>query len=135
MDPTMEQELFHWCIQEVRRIKKPITRSHIKQKARSLSMNKNNFKASKGWLDKFMKRFNFIEICRKILANEEPLIMNVKMENSDDSSKDKHEFWRDDLLPNISANPSKIKEECNNPLSEEEIFLEYDNQKHEKYFN
>lgn len=67
MDPEMEAMLFEWCLNEINRNKKPISRSSIKQQAKVLSQNKGSFKASKGWLDKFMKRFNYSERMKNIL--------------------------------------------------------------------
>lgn len=69
MDPQMETLLFDWCLDEIRRNKKPVSRSLIKQQAKYLSQNKSSFKASKGWLDKFMKRFNYSEKTKEILSD------------------------------------------------------------------
>ena len=64
----MEALLFEWCLEEIRRNKKGISRSCIKQQAKNLSQNKSHFKASKGWLDKFMKRFNYSDRMKEILS-------------------------------------------------------------------
>ena len=85
MDPEMEALLFEWCVQEVRKQKKSISRSCIKQKAKHLSQNKSNFKASKGWLDKFMKRFSYLERMREIL-NEGKLLKKETSFNSFNSN-------------------------------------------------
>jgi len=63
----MEGLLFEWCIEEIEKLRKPLSRSMIKQQARVLSQKKGTFKASKGWLDKFMKRFNYAEKVKEIL--------------------------------------------------------------------
>lgn len=65
----MENSLFEWCLQEIKFQKKLLTRSSIKQKARSLSQYPGTFKASKGWLDKFMKRYNYAERAKQIFED------------------------------------------------------------------
>lgn len=66
MDPNMENSLFEWCLKEIKDQKRLLTRSSIKQKARNLSQYPGTFKASKGWLDKFMKRYNYAEKAKQI---------------------------------------------------------------------
>jgi hypothetical protein len=58
MDMHLEDELFKWCLDEGRRLCRPVTRSMIKQKALLLSAHPDKFKASKGWTDKFVKKYN-----------------------------------------------------------------------------
>lgn len=67
MDPDMENALFDWCLAEIVTNKKNLTRSLIKQKAKLLSHHPETFKASKGWLDKFMKRFNYLEKSKQMI--------------------------------------------------------------------
>ena len=64
----MESQLFEWCINEISLHQKPLSRNAIKQQAKLLSFNKGIFKASKGWLDKFMKRFDYSERVKQILG-------------------------------------------------------------------
>lgn len=57
MDPEMEEKLYKWILHEEKENKQLLTRCQIKQKAKEISVVKA-FKASKGWLDKFRRRFN-----------------------------------------------------------------------------
>ena len=58
MDEEMELDLYNWCIQEGLNLGRPVTRKMIRQRALELSKFPNKFKASKGWTDKFVKKFN-----------------------------------------------------------------------------
>lgn len=71
MDPEMESQLFEWCINEISLHQKPLSRNAIKQQAKLLSFNKGIFKASKGWLDKFMKRFDYSERVKQLLGEKQ----------------------------------------------------------------
>jgi hypothetical protein len=53
----MEQDLASWWINEIKEKKILLPLSVIKKKARRNSNFKEIFKASKGWLDKFIKRY------------------------------------------------------------------------------
>lgn len=54
----MEDELYDWCLEESKRKEgRPLSRSTLKQAARRFSRYPGSFKASKGWLDKFIKRY------------------------------------------------------------------------------
>lgn len=66
-DPEMENQLFDWCINEIKKKKKNIPRSLIRIKAKFFSNYQKTFKASKGWLEKFLKRKNYHEKVREIL--------------------------------------------------------------------
>lgn len=58
LDPDMEDDLYDWCLAESKRKEgKPLSRSTLKQAARKFSRFPGSFKASKGWLDKFIKRY------------------------------------------------------------------------------
>ena len=56
MDPQMEIDLIHWIKSEKLFMKK-ITGKQIQDKARSLSRSEK-FLASKGWLEKFLKKYD-----------------------------------------------------------------------------
>ena len=60
----MERELYNWCINQIQSKGKPLSRGLIKQRARNLSRFQGSFKASKGWLDKFIKRYELSSILR-----------------------------------------------------------------------
>ena len=53
----MEIELSKWWIEEIRSKGALVPLGIIKKKARENSKEKHRFKASKGWLDKFIKRY------------------------------------------------------------------------------
>ena len=63
LDPDMEYELYQWCLSQL--TDKPLTRGLIKQRARNLSRFQGSFKASKGWLDKFIKRYELGQVLRQ----------------------------------------------------------------------
>ena len=48
----MEQKLLNW----LRQFRKPVSSSKIRQKALEYSSHPEQFRASKGWLEKFKKR-------------------------------------------------------------------------------
>lgn len=56
MDPFMEERLYKWCKTELNQ-KKALTGKEIRKMAKLFSSNQSNFKASKGWLSGFLKRF------------------------------------------------------------------------------
>lgn len=61
-DPEMERKLYAWYVQ-LKKEKKPVTPKMIKQKA--LDTTKfTDFIASKGWLEKFKKKFQ-LELSRE----------------------------------------------------------------------
>lgn len=53
----MELNLSKWWLDQIQKTNGTIALRLIKQRARKLSKN-SMFKASKGWLDKFMKRYD-----------------------------------------------------------------------------
>ena len=57
----MEEELLNWIKEEQRNLRSPQTRTKIREKAKILAANRTNFKASKGWLGKFIKRNNLVK--------------------------------------------------------------------------
>ena len=62
-DPQMEVKLIEWY-HDYHNVKNfPITAKLIKKKALEFSLCQD-FSASKGWLEKFKKKFN-LEICRE----------------------------------------------------------------------
>ena len=65
MDPNMEERLRKWWIEEIQRVKCELPLRMIKRKAREWSQFKN-FKASKGWLDKFIKRYEIDEAIQEL---------------------------------------------------------------------
>ena len=54
----MEDNLVKWWINEIIQTKTEVPLKCIKQLARKTSNFKEKFSASKGWLDKFIKRYN-----------------------------------------------------------------------------
>lgn len=58
MDEEMEQKLHSWCLEECLSQGRPVSRSEIRKKALELSKYPEKFKASKGWTDKFVKKYN-----------------------------------------------------------------------------
>jgi hypothetical protein len=56
-DPDMEKKLYQWILEEEKEKGRRLSRAQIKHKARELT-NVDGFKGSKGWLDKFQKRYN-----------------------------------------------------------------------------
>ena len=56
LDPMMEERLHRWILSQQEESGDLLTRCQIKNKAKEIS-NVKTFKASKGWLDKFKKRF------------------------------------------------------------------------------
>lgn len=65
MDPKMEQGLLNWIAEVYRDNHVFPDFREVKEKAKSFSTN-SNFKASKGWCDKFMKRnFDFFKTLRE----------------------------------------------------------------------
>ena len=100
MDPEMERQLFEWCINEVSLHQKPLSRNEIKQQAKQLSFNKGIFKASKGWLDKFMKRFDYSERVKQILGEKhEGVVMEdeggFQGEQEEKKEEGDYEFFRE----------------------------------------
>lgn len=61
LDPLMEEHLYKWCQSELNK-NNLLTGREIRKMARNLSSNKETFKASKGWLVGFLKRFK-LEQC------------------------------------------------------------------------
>jgi hypothetical protein len=57
MDEPMEIELAKWWIEEIKAKGALVPLSVIKKRAREKSQQRPKFKASKGWLDKFIKRY------------------------------------------------------------------------------
>ena len=57
----MEKELSNWWIAQIEKLKCEVPLSVIKKKARKDSKNTELFRASKGWLDKFVKRYKIEE--------------------------------------------------------------------------
>ena len=57
LDKDMEIELAKWWIDEIREKGTLVPLAIIKKRARENNKEKTNFKASKGWLDKFIKRY------------------------------------------------------------------------------
>ena len=53
----MEIELAKWWINEIKEKGTLVPLGIIKKRARENSKEKERFKASKGWLDKFVKRY------------------------------------------------------------------------------
>ena len=62
MDPEMEEKLYKWCKTEMKQKKGKLLGREIRKMARILSTNKDVFKASKGWLVGFLRRFK-LEDC------------------------------------------------------------------------
>lgn len=58
MDQEMEEKLHRWCIEESLKKGRPVSRLQIRQKALEFSKFPEKFKASKGWTDKFVKKYN-----------------------------------------------------------------------------
>lgn len=116
MDPQMEAILFEWCVDQIIKHKKPVSRSLIKQQAKNFSRNKELFKASKGWLDKFMKRFNYSEKTREILSNFKDQTKYKKPEYNNYSPKfnngNNNNFIK--IEPFFSAENSPMKNEMKN---------------------
>lgn len=116
MDPQMEALLFEWCVDQIIRNKKPVSRSLIKQQAKNFSRNKELFKASKGWLDKFMKRFNYSEKTKEILSNFRDQTKFKKLENNNYSPSipkgNTNNFIK--IEPFFSVENSPIKKEFKN---------------------
>lgn len=54
----MDDKLHEWCLEESLKLGKPVTRIQIRTKALQLTKFPGKFKASKGWTDKFVKKFN-----------------------------------------------------------------------------
>ena len=75
----MEYKLKSWWIEEIKRTKCEIPFGIIKKKARLWSNYPNGFKASKGWLDKFIKRHNIeekIQVLKDEIGLREKLCYN-----------------------------------------------------------
>ena len=68
MDESMERQLAVWWLEQVKQRKAVLPLRVIKQKARQESSYRGTFKASKGWLDKFMKRYDIERQIEEILA-------------------------------------------------------------------
>ena len=65
----MESNLCDWWLNEVKKRKKAIPLAWVKDRARKTSNHRDQFKASKGWLDKFTKRYNMENRIQEILNN------------------------------------------------------------------
>jgi len=86
-DAARDKALFDWCIQYQQTSGKPPTRRETAKKALELT-NDANFKASKGWLDKFSRRY---------AIDFTPLkVFNKKVSNN----------LKEKLSPSISTNDS-----------------------------
>ena len=57
LDQGLESALYDWCLQEGIRIGRPVSRAQIKAKAIEICAHPDKFRASKGWVDKFVKKF------------------------------------------------------------------------------
>lgn len=58
LDAALERNLYEWILQQMRETKDKVSRSQIREKALQLSAFKGRFKASKGWTDKFIRKYN-----------------------------------------------------------------------------
>ena len=52
----MEKQLNEWCVDQIQNFGK-ISRKSISDKALSLTSKNDSFKASRGWLKNFLKRY------------------------------------------------------------------------------
>lgn len=90
----MESDLSIWWISEIEKKKILIPLSVIKQRARKYSNFKEQFKASKGWLDKFIKRYQIQEkICEIMKRCEIKDKSQYKLEGKDVRDKEDTEVY------------------------------------------
>lgn len=67
MDPLMEESLYQWLLNQYEKNNfKGVNRKIVRDKAYELSKNKDKFKASKGWLEKFLRRFK----CKMLVTGD-----------------------------------------------------------------
>ncbi|EGR31536.1 hypothetical protein IMG5_107560 [Ichthyophthirius multifiliis] len=76
-DPKMEDKVYEWLLEQYNK-KFQVTRNQIREVAFQQSSNQQKFKASKGWLDKFMSRYK----CKYMLHS----LKNDKQKNKENES-------------------------------------------------
>ncbi len=90
----MESDLSIWWISEIEKKKILIPLSVIKQRARKYSNFKDQFKASKGWLDKFIKRYQIQEKISEIMKKYDIKDKSqYKIEGKDEKEKEDAEVY------------------------------------------
>ena len=113
----MEDKLYKWILQEQDDSDQLLTRHQIKQKAKELSTLRG-FKASKGWLDKFRRRYN-VEVRPAVSesqfddseASQEKFEMSHAGEVSDPDKENDMEFDDKSLKEEESAKGDEAEEE------------------------
>ena len=69
-DKDFDEKLINWVRQQ-RQKKLPVSRTMIRREALTLSIDEN-FKASNGWLEKFLLRHNLVSRCPTTTCQKEP---------------------------------------------------------------
>ena len=104
LDQKMESDLSIWWISEIEKKKILIPLSVIKQRARKYSNFKDQFKASKGWLDKFIKRYQIQEKISEIMKRFEVKDKSqYKLEGKDDKEKEDVEVYQEETESQINV--------------------------------
>ncbi len=104
LDQKMESDLSVWWISEIEKKKILIPLSVIKQRARKYSNFKDQFKASKGWLDKFIKRYQIQEKISEIMKRFEVKDKSqYKLEGKDYKEKEDAEVYQEETESQINV--------------------------------
>lgn len=65
IDLEMEKKVYDWCIDRMEITQKRVSRDQIRRQALKFMSKNMPFKASKGWTDKFVRKYNLIRNKRK----------------------------------------------------------------------
>lgn len=132
LDSNMEDDLFKWLNEEQKRTGQLPSSSQIKKKAKKMS-NVPDFKASKGWVENFRRRYNvkaLSALSETHLANtddldfgEEPVKLIKKESHPNDAiilSEQEQKIEKDEIFQDSQNREEYLNESM--PLS---IFLEH----------
>lgn len=121
----MEERLHAWIVQQEREGGQLLGRKEVKNKAKEIS-TKRDFMASKGWLDKFRRRFN-------VKFRPSGIVYDSDSDKDDDSNYDASEADKENIMSampdesTIEEQPFKFEEQ---PYKFEEPTFKYEEPDH-----
>lgn len=118
----MEEKLYQWIVGQQKTSGELLTRFEIKKKAKEMS-SVDTFKASKGWLDKFKKRFGII-VRPSALESEGIESTGLAHTSSNLNDRKLSNVRGDAALEHNIENSIQFEKEIPSKLDSEEIHLE-----------